>query len=67
MSAKPKKPPPSVVAAIDRAIHTLSCQASGAELGSHVDKVSRSLGRELVKARGLAEKLEGALNAAGAP
>lgn len=56
-----KKAPPTVVERIDAALHSLNHSASGLELGSAEDVVSRELARNLLNARTLAETLAGFL------
>ncbi len=55
------KKPPTVVEVIDRAITVLSHSASGTELGSVQDMVSRELAKTLLRARELGETLQGIL------
>ncbi len=65
--AKAKRPSLSVVDAIDRALHTLSARASGAELGSVVDTLSKGLAKGLLTLRETAEALEAVLTPEDAP
>jgi hypothetical protein len=56
--AKAKRPPPSVVEAIDRALLTVNAASAGAEQCSPKEALSRGIVRLLLEAQELAEALQ---------
>lgn len=64
--AKAKRPPPSVVEAIDRALLAVNAAFAGAEPGSEKDYLSRNIVQLLLDAQELAEALEPAAGRADA-